>query len=128
MKVFVSEPYNELFKIEGFKLDQNVKSIELCCGDEEENISDLKQLLTNNDIKNTLIKIQNKAFDQEEGWDEVLGIQFSGISFDGDFSEPKTVYVQVSGDGGLYVVESLDLFSEGYQTEEDWDVENWNQI
>ena len=128
MKVFVSEPYNELFKIEGFKLNQNVKGIELCCGDEEKNISDLKQLLTNNDIKNILIKIQNEAFDQEEGWDEVLGIQFSDILFDGDFSEPKTVYAQVSGDGGLYVVESLNLFSEGYQTEEDWGVENWNQI
>lgn len=128
MKVFASEPYNELYKIEDFVMTQNVKVIGICYEKDEDVIPKLKQVLTDKDVKETLIKIQNEAFGQDADEDEVLGIQFSEIIFDGDFSKPKTVYAQVSGDGGLYFVESLELFSEGYQTEEEWEVESWKQI
>ena len=40
----------------------------------------------------------------------------------------ENVYVYIAGDMTPTVVDSLDSFSEGYQTEEGWGVESWEEI
>lgn len=125
--VYVSDPYEELFKIKNFPAIPNIKSVEFSCGDSDnteecENYPEMIKLLQVKNMKSILDKIKIDAFGEDNGY-------FHGVDFDGDFSSPlDTVYAQVSGDGYLYFVDSLDRFSEGYNTEEEWGVRNWKKI
>lgn len=126
---------SELYKIENFPSISNAIDIDLPCGGDESCdpndpiIKEFKRLVSNKAFKDILYKIQNDEFNQDENWDSVLGIQFHGIGWDGDFSSPlKTAYAQVSGDGFLYIVDSLSRFDEGYQEEKDWGIKGWNKI
>lgn len=40
----------------------------------------------------------------------------------------ENVYVYIAGDMTPTVVDSLDSFSEGYQTEDGWGIESWEEI
>jgi hypothetical protein len=40
----------------------------------------------------------------------------------------KQVYVYPDGEGSISMYNSLENYSEGYQSEEEWGVESWNKI
>jgi hypothetical protein len=40
----------------------------------------------------------------------------------------KNVYIYCTGDGYLHIMSNLSEFSEGYRTEEEWGVEEWEEI
>lgn len=55
--------------------------------------------------------------------------EFAAIRFLGDFSKAKKlIYAQLADDSQLYVVDSLDQFSENYNTEKKWKIEKWTEI
>ena len=128
-KVYTSSPYVELYKIENFPpIPKNIHSINFNCTDTNnpetcENSDEMQELFNKSPkIKSILNKINTHAFEGDE-------VYFHRIDFEGNFSSPiETAYAQVSGDGMLYIVDSLSQFSDNYQTEEGWGVESWSQI
>ena len=127
--VYVGEPYRELYKIENFPALSNTEDIDFECSDTEdpttcENYPEMVEMLKNKNFKSILDKIHNN-----ETFRHYKPLYFHGINFDGDFSSPVDIaYAQVSGDGFLYIVDSLDKFSDDYQTEEGWEVEDWKKL
>lgn len=129
-KVYISEPYVQLYKIENFpSIPNSIKRIDFDCDDAGssqetcENYDEMQELFKKSPkLKNILDKINKKAYGEDNGY-------FHGIDFQGDFSSPlKISYTQLSGDGFLYFVDSLSEFDEDYQTEENWGVKNWKEI
>jgi hypothetical protein len=49
-------------------------------------------------------------------------------SYISELKSLQTVYVYPDGGGEISIYDSLEHFSEGYRTEEDWEVEDWEQI
>ena len=49
-------------------------------------------------------------------------------SYISELKSLQTVYVYPDGGGEISIYDSLEHFSEGYKTEEDWEVEGWEQI
>ena len=130
IKVYVSEPYSELYKIENFPALTNVKNVMFSCDDAEdpstcENYPEMVKMLKNKNFKLVLDKILkyiSKLINDEPFY-------FHGIDFNGDFSSSVDIaYAQVAGDGMLYIVDSLDRFSDGYKSEKEWGVKNWKQL
>jgi hypothetical protein len=128
-KIYTSNPYTELYKIENFpSIPNNIKRIDFECDDADdqetcENYEEMQELFKKSPkLKFILDKINKDAYGENNGY-------FHGIDFQGNFSSPpKIAYTQLSGDGMLYFVDSLSQFSDKYQTEEGWGVKNWEQI
>ena len=128
-KTYISDPYVELYKIENFPaIPNSIKRIDFDCDDATsqeacENYNEMQELFKKSPkLKIILDKINKKAYGENNGY-------FHGMDFQGDFSSPlKLAYVQLSGDGFLYFVDSLFEFNEDYQTEEDWGVKSWKEI
>jgi hypothetical protein len=128
-KTYISDPYVELYKIENFPaIPNSIKRVDFNCDDaisQEscENYNEMQELFKKSPkLKIILDKINKKAYGENNGY-------FHGIDFQGNFSSPlKLAYVQLSGDGFLYFVDSLFEFDEDYQTEEDWGVKSWKEI
>lgn len=147
--VYVSEPYSELYKIENFPAVPNAKNVDFKCKDLEdrstcENYPEMVEMFKNKNFKFVVDKIQNEeesATNNESGY-------FHGIEFDGDFSSSIDIaYAQVTGDGFLIIVDSLNKFrgmddepEEGdnplwtkstdttYQSEKGWGVKRWRKL
>ena len=128
--VYVSEPYVELYKIKNFPAVPNAKDVDFDCDDTEdvttcENYPEMVEMLKNKNFKLVLDKIQGDSASNQSG----DPLYFHGINFDGNFSSPiETAYAQISGDGFLYIVDSLSSFSEDFKTEEGWGVEDWKKL
>jgi hypothetical protein len=129
--VYRTEPSNTgLYKIENFPAVPNAKSVYFDCGETDttscEQHPEMVPMLKNKKFKDILSKINNYL---NQKYPQFGDSYFHGITFKGDFSSPIDVaYIQVSGDSIAYVVDSLDRFSSGYQTEEDWRVKNWVKL
>jgi len=105
LRVYAPIPNNDLYKLEYFSE------------------KDLEKLLY------ILDRYFNGKLDPSEYMDEYKYEGQNIINFDGNFSKPlKISYLNISGDGTLYFVDSLSKFSEGWQTEEEWGIENWKLI
>jgi hypothetical protein len=126
----VSDPYVELYKIENFPAVPNAKDVHFNCDDTDtdttcKNYPEMIEMLKNKNFKLVLDKIQGNSASNQSGDPSY----FHGINFDGNFSSPiETAYAQISGDGFLYIVDSLSQFDDGYQTEEEWGVEDWRKL
>jgi hypothetical protein len=125
--VYVSDPFEELYKIENLPAIPDTNSVGFTCKDTNDdsvckNYPEMIKLLQNKNMKLILDKIQMDAYGEGGGY-------FHGVEFGGSFFSPTDVaYAQLAGDGMLYFVDSLDRFSEGYNTEEEWGVKNWKKI
>jgi hypothetical protein len=127
-KVYAQIPTGELYKIENFPALPNAESVNFECDDTSnqetcEGYLEMINLLKNEDFKYIINKIhKNSPFSSDN-------VYFHAVNFDGDFSSPIDIaYAQVAGDGVLYFVDSLDQFSNGYQSEEGWRVKKWKQL
>ena len=104
-KVFRSNPYNELYKVSEFPNGS----------------------LQNEEVKNVINKILLDAYDDpddelffnDEFWTNEVNMYLSNLS------SFETVYVHTSGDGQISIYDSLNYFSAGYRSEEQWSIENW---
>ena len=67
------------------------------------------------------LKMINEAFDDED-W-EPLTMDQVGKKYS---PKSNSKYVQLTGDGTLYFVDSLNEFNGKYNTEEGWGVEFWS--
>ena len=132
--VFVGEPYAELYKIENFPSIPNAKNVDFKCNDLKDfsackSYPEMVEMLKRENFKLILDKIHKDEASRQSG-DEPL--YFHGISFSGDFSKPmNTVYAQVSGDGMLYVVDSLYQFDNeygDYHNESGWGIKSWKEL
>jgi hypothetical protein len=127
--VYVSNPYSELYKVENLPAIPNAKEVYFDCKDAEdlstcENYPEMVEMLKNKNFKLVLDKISKHMNSNSDDF-----LYFHGIDFNGDFSSPiDTAYMQIAGDGMLYVVDSLSRFNDGYQTEEEWGVKNWKKL
>ena len=111
MKVFNPKPNNELFKI------TNVDAFTT------------KRLTKQHPLWNAFVKIKDKVFNE---YDVAVTKAFDDIVFDSDrgsFDKSKqTVYIHIAGDGAVSITKSLKVFSEGYQSEKEWNIKSWNEI
>ena len=140
-KVYVGEPYSELYKIENFPTMGRPESVTFDCdtkATECEDYPKYQELIKNPKFKFIIDKIyknETPRFETPKG-----KMFFHGISFNGDFSSPTSeAYAQVSGDGFLYIVDSMDKWSDlsdgstdlnssNWQKLETWGVKNWKEI
>jgi hypothetical protein len=134
--VYVSVPYVELYKIENFPAIYNAKDISFKCKDTEEdtckNYPEMVELLKNKSFELILDKIN-----KHENSLNSKPMYFHGIEFMGNFSSPLDLaYAQVSGDGFLYIVDSLSRFNDhfdgnnyiNFKIEDDWGVKSWKKL
>ena len=124
MKLFNSN--TDLFKIEDFKgLNYSKTYYDICDVNEDE---DWRQFLNDNpEFKEILIKIGDQCFGSDNY--NVEEDMFNSFELLGDLSKNQdTIYIQVSGDSSVYLVESLNEFSEEYQDESKWNIKRWLEI
>lgn len=83
-----------------------------------------KEFLNKNvKLRDALIKIGNEVFG--DGCD-VYENMYSAFSVYEDFSkELNNAYFHITGDSQIVLTDSLERFSEGYRTEEEWGVKKW---
>ena len=124
MKIYNSN--TDLFKIEDFKgLNYSKTYYDICDINEDK---DWKQFLNDNpEFKEILIKIGDQCFGSDNY--NVEEDMFNSFELLGDLSKDKDkVYIQISGDSSLYLVDDLNQFSENYRTEEDWKIKDWKEM
>jgi len=130
-EVYAAVPEDELYKIENFPSMPNAVDVDFDCNSTEEtclNTPEMADMLKNNDFKKIINKIGSHY---KSTWkDSNLNLTpFHYINFDGNFSTPlDIVYAQVAGDSGLTFVDTLNRFSTGYKTEEEWGIESWKKL
>jgi hypothetical protein len=106
-EIYRSNPYNELYKVinfpEGGLQDEKVQNIlnTICLDAYGEGIDDI--------------------LDDEEYSEEVE-------DYLNELQSRKQVYVYPDGEGRISMYNSLENYSEGYQSEEEWGVESWDKI
>ena len=106
-EIYRSNPYNELYKVinfpEGGLQDEKVKDIlnTVCLDAYGEGIDDI---------------LDDEEY-SEEVEDYLNGLQ-----------SREQVYVYPDGEGRISMYNSLENYSEGYQSEEEWGVKSWNKI
>ena len=106
-EIYRSNPYNELYKVinfpEGGLQDEKVQNIlnTICLDAYGEGIDDI---------------LDDEEY-SEEVEDYLNGLQ-----------SRKQVYVYPDGEGRISMYNSLENYSEGYQSEEEWGVESWDKI
>jgi hypothetical protein len=123
MKLYATND-SDFYKIENLSALINIpeKEIQLKSEDKNECFEQISELLKNDELKIILEKISSKAFRDETDF-------FATIDFDGDFSiTNETAYAYVSGDSRLFLVNSLNYFSEGYQTEKEIGLTEFTEI
>jgi hypothetical protein len=108
-RVYVGEPTGELgvlFKIEDFPSIHNIDGIPYDYEDENPKLWEIIE------------KIQKylQHFD------------INDIRFTGDFLNGKEAYIYIDNELNYNIVDFLDQFEEGYQTKEDFGVQNWKKI
>ena len=115
--------WTELGKVEGFP---KIEAIDMVI-DSDRFGSEWKEfLLKNVELRDLLIKIGNEVFDDDY---DVYEDMYCTFSIHGDFNKEKNnAYFHVTGDSQIVFYENLDMFSEGYKTEEEWGVEEWKVI
>jgi hypothetical protein len=107
-RVYIGEPNKELFQIENFPSIRNIDGIPYDHDEKE-----------NPEFWRIIYKIEEYL--QDSG--------INNIKFIGNFSSPNPIaYIYIDGEGNYTIVDSLKQFYEGWQTEEDWRVENWKSI
>ena len=124
MKIYNSN--TDLFKIEDFKgLKYSKNYYNICDVNEDE---DWRQFLNDNPkFKEILIKIGDQCFGSDNY--NVEEDMFCSFELLGDLSKDKDkVYIQISGDSSLYLVESLKNFAWGYGREERWRIKDWKEM
>jgi len=106
-EIYRSNPYVELYKVinfpEGGLQDEKVQNIlnTICLDAYGEGIDDI--------------------LDDEEYSEEVE-------DYLNELQSRKQVYVYPDGEGRISMYNSLENYSEGYQSEEEWGVESWNKM
>jgi len=131
-EVYVGEPYSGLYKIKNLPALGRPKDITFNCEDTEdaskcEEYPEYKALISNPKFKLIIDKIHSN--ERTLYRDPESALFFHGIGFNGDFSSPTSeAYAQVSGDGFLYIVDSMDQWSGKYQTQEGWGITDWKKI
>jgi hypothetical protein len=122
MKIYNSN--TDLFKIEDFKgLKYSKKTI--WCFSEDEN---WKQFLKDNkEFVKLLVKIGDQCFRSNNY--NIEEDMFCCFDILGDLSKDKDiVYIQITGDSSLYLVESLKEFAWGWRREKGWKVKDWKEM
>ena len=116
-----NKSFTELVKIVNMPALQHSKNEFSCIG------KDWKQFLNDNEaFKKILIDAGDQMFGK--GYD-IKKDMYCMLHIDGDFSKPMYyAYFYVSGDSCVYLVDSLDKFSESRQTENQWGVVKWVEI
>ena len=107
-EIYRSNPYNELYKVTNFP----------------------KGDLQNPAVKDVINKILLDAYDDfddelfmnDEDWVKEVNSYLNRLS------STDNVYIHTDGEGRLSIVNTLEKFSDGYKTEEEWGVENWDKI
>ena len=108
-EIYRSNPYNELYKVinfpEGGLQDEKVKDIlnTICLDAYGEGIDDILD-------------------DDDEQYSKELEGYLNRLQSHGQ------VYVYPDGEGRISMYNSLENYSEGYQSEEEWGVKSWNKI
>jgi hypothetical protein len=126
-RVYVSDPYVELYKIENFPALSDAYDIDFASEEAEEakKHPEMVKLLQNPQFRMIMDKIQK----EDESKQQSDPIYFQAIYFDGDFNTTNsTAYVYISGDSSLTFTNDLDVFGDGYKTEEDWGVQSWKKL
>jgi hypothetical protein len=106
-EIYKSNPYVELYKVINFPngglQDEKVQNIlnTICLDAYGEGINDI---------------LDDEEY-SEEVEDYLNGLQ-----------SRKQVYVYPDGEGRISMYNSLENYSEGYQSEEEWGVESWNKM
>lgn len=124
MKLFNSN--TNLFKIEDFKgLNYSKTYYDICDINEDK---DWKQFLKDNkEFVKLLVKIGDQCFGSDNY--NIKEDMFCSLELLGDLSKDKDkVYIQISGDSSLYLVDDLNKFSKNYRTEKDWRIKDWNEM
>lgn len=107
-EIYKSNPYNELYKVTN-----------LPTGD-----------LQNPEVKNVINTIVSDAYPNSdfesflnsEKWVEEVNSYLNRLS------STDVVYIHTDGEGRLSIYNTLENFSDGYKTEEEWGVESWVEI
>jgi hypothetical protein len=120
-EIYAAVPEDELYKIENFPSMPNAVDVYF-------DTPEMADMLKNNDFKKIINKIGSHY---KSTWKDLnLNLTpFHYINFDGNFSTPLDIaYAQVAGDSGLTFVDTLNRFSTGYKTEEEWGIESWKKL
>ena len=140
-KVYVSKPYKELYKIENFPSMGRPENVTFDCSTTDTECEDYpkyQELIKIPKFKDIIDKIHKNEKTLYN--DPTSALFFHGITFTGDFSSPTSeAYAQVSGDGFLYIVDSMDKWSDlsdgstdlnssNWQKLETWGIKDWRQI
>jgi hypothetical protein len=129
-EVYVGEPYSELYKIENFPAMGRPENVTFDCSTKATECEDYpkyQELIKNPKFKFIVDKIHNN--EKTLYSDPESDLFFHGIEFNGDFSSPTSeAYAQVSGDGFLYIVDSMNKWSDDYQKLETWGIKDWKKI
>jgi hypothetical protein len=129
-EVYVGEPYSELYKIENFPAMGRPESVTFDCNTKATECEDYpkyQELISNPKFKSIIDKIHNN--ERTLYTDPESELFFHGIEFSGDFSSPTSeAYAQVTGDGFLYIVDSMGRFSDEWQKLETWRIKNWKKL
>jgi hypothetical protein len=129
-EVYVGEPYSELYKIENFPTMGRPEGLIFDCSTTDTECEDYpkyQELISNPKFKFIIDKIyknETPRFETPKG-----KMFFHGIDFKGDFSSPTSeAYAQVSGDGFLYIVDSMDKWSDLSDGSTDLNSSNWQKL
>ena len=142
-EVYIGEPYSSLYKIINLPTLGRPKDVTFNCDDIEdiskcEGYPEYQELISNPKFKLIINKIHSN--ERTLYRDPESEIFFHGIGFNGDFSSPiSEAYAQVSGDGFLYIVDSMDKWSDlsdgstdlnssNWKKLETWGIEDWKKI
>ena len=129
-EVYVGEPYSELYKIENFPAMGRPEDVIFNCNTKATECEDYpkyQELIKNSKFKFIIDKIhknEKTLYSNPES-----DLFFHGIEFNGDFSSPTSeAYAQVTGDGFLYIVDSMGKWSDDYQKLETWGIKDWKKL
>jgi hypothetical protein len=111
-RVYVSEPYVELFKVENFPIIYDTEYLS----------KDIHFFLKDK-ANPEFGQIINKIINYIQGYDDPT------FNFTGNFSSRnEIIYIYIDGEENYTIVDSLNQFGRDYETEEGWGVENWKII
>jgi hypothetical protein len=119
-KVYVGEPIGNLFKVENFPAISNINYNPFERKDAGYYLKDK----TNPRFAEIIKKLINYTQGQNN----------PSFTFKGDFSSSNSIVyifnegVNRFGENMYYIVNSMEFFAQGYQTEEAWGIENWKEI